>query len=400
MAILNKDNFPYILSWGDPSKIENISIEYKKDGYPVFPCYNFDDADYWFVGILNGDALYHYPLKTLVPHDILVKIRQGEVKLVICNNHEPYHDIIDGIYKYVVMGANILPTSIVVLSSSYDLHKEVRCVSNKYNLGEIKAVYIREFEYDAQTYIKNIDKSILPKTLESKTYHKKFLSFNGLYRPHRASIVSLLSAYNVLDLGYVSYNSMPNQNLSTFNIYQDLLEYHKHNPEFLDLLTKQKDYIFNLQKISLDTDQDSHRDMAQYSKKPNHMYEETYFSIVTETVCFTRGSSAGFSGVGRLLSEKTFKPIIFKHPFVIAGVSGCVKQLKDLGYKTFSPYIDESYDDITDDSARILKIGKEVQRLASLSETQLQEFLEFCREITDYNYNHLLNLTDLHKKLN
>lgn len=400
MAILNKHDFPYILSWADPNKIENVSIQYRKDGYPVFPCYNFEDQDYWFVGILNGDALYHYPIKTLVPHDILVKIRKGEVKLVICNNHEPYHDIIDGIYKFVVMGAEILPENIIVLSSSFDLDKEIKCVSNKYNLGTIKAIYIREFEYDAQTYIRNTNNSEFPNTLQFKAYPKKFLSFNGLYRPHRASIVYLMSVFNLLESGYVSYNAMPNQNISPFDIYQDILHRHKHNTEFISLIESKRDYLLNLEKLTLDTDNESHRDMAQYSKKPNQLYEETYFSIVTETICFSRGGSEGFSGVGRLLSEKTFKPIIFKHPFIIAGVPGCLRQLRELGYKTFSPYIDESYDDITNESVRMLAIVKEAQRLSNLNDDELKQFLAFCKDITEHNFNHLVHLNNFHKVLN
>ncbi len=402
MAILNKHEFPYILSWGDPNKNDNISIEYRKDGYgyPVFPCYNFEDEDYWFIGVLNGDALYHYPIKTLVPHDILVKIRRGEIKLVICNNHEPYHDLIEGIYKFVVMGADILPKQIIVLSSSYDLDKEVKCVSNKYNLGQIKAIYIREFEFDAQNFIKNSDISIFPNTLQYQYYRKKFVTFNGLYRPHRASLVFLMKAFQLLDQGYISYNAMPNQYISTFDIYQDIISRHKQNDEFMSLIMPLKENLLQLEKLTLDTDVNTHRDMAQYSKKSNQHYEETYFSIVTETICFERGSSEGLSGVGRLLSEKTFKPVIYKHPFIIVGVPGCLRQLKELGYKTFSPYIDESYDEVTDESGRMLMIAKEVQRLCNLTASQLQEFLAFSKEITEHNYNHLLNLKTFHKILN
>ena len=53
------------------------------------------------------------------------------------------------------------------------------------------------------------------------------------------------------------------------------------------------------------------------------------------------------------ITEKTIKPIRAGIPFVIVGCRHYLKKLKQLGFKTFSPYIDESYDNEPDTNRRI-----------------------------------------------
>jgi len=62
-------------------------------------------------------------------------------------------------------------------------------------------------------------------------------------------------------------------------------------------------------------------------------YDSTCFSVVTESYVDQR-----------LLSEKTFKPIAFYHPFLILGHCGILTDLKNMGFETFDNIFDESYD--------------------------------------------------------
>jgi hypothetical protein len=68
-----------------------------------------------------------------------------------------------------------------------------------------------------------------------------------------------------------------------------------------------------------------------------------------------------------------------------------LSKLKELGYKTFSPYIDESYDEEINDYERLKMIVNEIERLSNLSEPQLVEFLTAVKEIVEYNYQLLTN---------
>jgi len=85
-------------------------------------------------------------------------------------------------------------------------------------------------------------------------------------------------------------------------------------------------------------------------------------------------------------TEKTYKPIACKRPFIAVTTPYFLQEFKNLGYKTFHPYIDETYDTIKDDSQRMQAIVKEVQRLSSLSRDEFLELLENCKEITEHNF--------------
>ena len=100
-----------------------------------------------------------------------------------------------------------------------------------------------------------------------------------------------------------------------------------------------------------------------------------------------------------LLTEKIFRNLQAKIPFLVVGQQHTLKRFRELGYKTFSPYIDESYDSLDDDT-RVYAVHKEIKRLLSLpTETKTQMFL-YLKNITDFNYNHFFTrLKDLERFL-
>jgi hypothetical protein len=64
---------------------------------------------------------------------------------------------------------------------------------------------------------------------------------------------------------------------------------------------------------------------------------DTWVTVVSE-------ASFGDSELSLFLSEKAFKPIACSHPFIFMGNKGSLAKLRDMGYKTFEGYIDETYD--------------------------------------------------------
>ena len=75
-------------------------------------------------------------------------------------------------------------------------------------------------------------------------------------------------------------------------------------------------------------------------------------------------------------SEKVFKPIAFKHPFILIAPPGSLSALKSLGYKTFSGLINESYDQERDDDVkRLIAILEETKRLDLLKGQELTDWL-------------------------
>jgi hypothetical protein len=397
MAVINYDRYPQILSWGKKCNVElsklNFHAGYNNQRY--LNIRDYTDKDYWYAEILHGDAFYCFPLTDLMSEEILNRVRNKEVTIVICNHHEAYHCIIHDLYEFLIVANSIPPEQILLLTNSPDIMTEINYVSSMFNIGPIRAEWMLEFEMSASVSAKHLIhpsmQNDVAKTLVDKEYSKKFLSFNGLHRPHRSLMVSLLASTDLLKYGHVSYNSytFPNyQNPSPKEIYDLMLIWTEHSPEFTEILTNNKERLIQLDTMYLDDAPKIDKVIMVHhlTKDCVPFYEETYFSVVTETLCMRIHSQDGHTGIGRLLSEKTFKAILNKHPFILVGVPKTLQLLKELGYKTFSPWIDESYDDEYDDLKRLLMIAQEVKKLSELKPAELTEFLKFANQITEHNF--------------
>jgi hypothetical protein len=65
---------------------------------------------------------------------------------------------------------------------------------------------------------------------------------------------------------------------------------------------------------------------------------------------------------------------------------GSLEYLKRYGFKTFSDFWDESYDN-ADDDARILKIGKLLKELDNLSLKEKQQLQQALIPVVEHNFN-------------
>ena len=111
----------------------------------------------------------------------------------------------------------------------------------------------------------------------------------------------------------------------------------------------------------------------------NHRcYTDTWFSVVTETI---------YDYPYTFRTEKIWKPILMAHPFVVAANKGYLKDLRNAGFKTFSDYIDESYDQIDCPVARADAI---ICAIGDISITGAAKFWEATRDICKYNQQHLV----------
>ena len=86
-----------------------------------------------------------------------------------------------------------------------------------------------------------------------------------------------------------------------------------------------------------------------------------------------------------VFTEKTAKPIIAKRPFVVFGSVGQLRALRGLGFKTFSPVIDEDYDMITNDRDRFKKVLDSMLELSGQDPFVVYEKL---KEVLDHNKKH------------
>jgi hypothetical protein len=105
-------------------------------------------------------------------------------------------------------------------------------------------------------------------------------------------------------------------------------------------------------------------------------YDDTHFSIVAET----RAIESGL-----FITEKTFKPIAFFHPFMILGQPTILSYLHSQGFETFNNIFDESYD--TDDNI-ISRVTKIVDNVKSFRQV---EYDNITRDKLEHNHNLFFN---------
>ena len=128
-------------------------------------------------------------------------------------------------------------------------------------------------------------------------------------------------------------------------------------------------------------DYENFKIITGYGSENYHPYINSYFSIITESTFFEDVL---------YLSEKSWKGFVHYHPFIMFGRPGMLKEMRKYGFKTFSPSIDESYDEETNSILRYFKIMKEVKRLCQMSLNEAHDWYWKMEDILIHNRNVVL----------
>jgi hypothetical protein len=212
-----------------------------------------------------------------------------------------------------------------------------------------------------------------------RTLTKKYISFNRLtsgHRVYRSLLISELIKHNLLDQGYVSYNDIcPEGGTYQENLYNAYLN--KQIP--IELVNET---VNNISRAPLPL----RIDYQTEKYIPNHSFvlsavkktQESFCYLVTETCYWDQKNH---------LTEKIFKPIVSRMPFVLVGPAHNLKYLRSYGFKTFGQWIDESYDDIEDPLLRMNAISQTMQKICSYSFEELTNMLIEMQSILEHNHN-------------
>jgi hypothetical protein len=133
-------------------------------------------------------------------------------------------------------------------------------------------------------------------------------------------------------------------------------------------------------------------DHRHYPMNLKHYCEKSDINIVFETEPFGEHSEYSYQGFGSFLTEKTYKAILFKKPFILVSEQHGLKALHAFGFKTFSPWFNESYDDIEDFDQRVEAVLAEINRLSLLSEDEIATILREVNDIVEHNHRVLFDL--------
>ena len=209
-----------------------------------------------------------------------------------------------------------------------------------------------------------------------RTLEKTYISFNRLTsnrRIYRSLLVNELYKNNLLDSGYVSYSHhCPDDGAFDDNLRKGVPEY-KFDPDYIEQATTN---INQLPELRIDF---PGQDIPNQSMllSPMKQLMESFIFLVTETCFFQRKTH---------LTEKIFKPIVLRMPFILAGCAYNLAYLRSYGFRTFGDYWDESYDTIEDPVLRIEAIAQVIKTVSELSTQQQMTMLLDMQPILEHNY--------------
>ena len=112
----------------------------------------------------------------------------------------------------------------------------------------------------------------------------------------------------------------------------------------------------------------------------NTIYDNVFCSVVTES---------GFLDITTYISDKTITAIFNCMPFIIVGPPHALKTARNMGFKTFSNYWDESYDNEFDHTSRIKKIFELIDTISKFTKEELTTMQQDMQSVCIYNKNHI-----------
>ena len=126
---------------------------------------------------------------------------------------------------------------------------------------------------------------------------------------------------------------------------------------------------------------------GHYESGSNDFQQEFYkkigIDIVTETA---------FNYPYPSTTEKILRPLINKRMFVLVGAPHTLEFIKTKGFKTFEPFIDETYDTIDNPFDRIDAIFAEIDRLVTLPIDSIRKAMLQYTDTLESNFQTVINL--------
>ncbi len=322
-----------------------------------------------------------------IVQEIREAISQGKTKIVFHNPGETLLTFILLKSQTVMDVMEDVPESYFFMHcAGIDAEEEYRKFADSMKFKRRMTMLVsHNFEWSIHNFYDGIRH--IPLNYEVKIKDKKFVCFNKVERIHRLDLLCRMLESGLIDKGFYSfagtrpdwYKYYPENVKMHFGEHaSEILLKHQHKFPLVCNITDERENPINLIE----------EDIGYHSN--------SYFSIVTETI-FYKNTEEGYKRTlfnylnGRFLSEKTYRPISLKHPFILLVYPNSLDVLRESGYKTFHPYIDETYDTIIDSEERMEAVWKEIVRLCSFTDEQWLEWQNNIKPIVEHNFNNFIN---------
>lgn len=206
---------------------------------------------------------------------------------------------------------------------------------------------------------------------------KHFLKVNRTNRPERNLMMLFMNKHNILDKSLVSFPTLPEE--TYHEVFSDLVD--KQNIETLSALVP-----FDIDQTDVDNHGEPGLGIGKFDAdlpfQPIH-YRNSFFSIVmcafpeTENACH--------------LHSSTFNPMWCGHPVIQYGPYHHLKELQRRGFKTFSRWWDESYDNMKNSHKRLRAVMNIVLKLSKLSPNEILNMYIEMKDVLQHNHNLMKN---------
>lgn len=207
---------------------------------------------------------------------------------------------------------------------------------------------------------------------------QRYMCLNRRPHPHRILLLVLLERFKLIKMGAVS---MPrhfdeaeiawDNEIWDITYQWDMLKDRFNG--YIDALEDNFQTLYDQLPLVADTENFA----FNYALNINSDYYKNYpVNVISETLFFSEATFA---------SEKIWKPILMGQIFIPMAAQYYLQNLRALGFKTFSPYIDEEYDLMTDPVERAFGVVRSLKKILSLSETEFEALLENCKPILEHN---------------
>lgn len=271
------------------------------------------------------------------------------------------------LFETLTKSVKNINNTVAVVFGNHNIEKSYnKFLADKNYPKRFKVFSIDYFRNEAVELANNIN--LLDRTYDKINYD--FLCLNRIARYNRIALYTELKRKGLLENNLVSYHNIKNNSLSEDNLRfaENLVD-----NEYSSLLKNSLNDKIILDNIG------NYLDPYLVNEK---YYRETFFSLITETEIDDL-----------FLTEKTYKPILFGHPFIIWGSCGVLEYLRSKGFKTYEGIFNETYDTIKDNKQRLEAIIKELERYKNLNTKKKIKNFEKSKEIARHNRYNMLNNT-------
>ena len=294
----------------------------------------------------------------------------------------------------------------LMLTSHYGISAEIDKISKRFRQRDVAdKMSVFESNYDLLSSIPVVGNN----DVDAGMIDSHFICLQGKSRTHRLLFSCGLKALDLLDKGIVSWHF--NSDIFAGDSRDEVI----HQP--MDPKANYLDFLLTFPWPSRINDSFSlngklnawHNDHYHFF---NHDFKDPRIDGDPNEKNFTAGfikkaflyisSETVLHYPYPYLTEKTFKALLYKRPFVILGPKNSLNQLRTLGFKTFGDFWDESYDKIEDPATRLIKVMDIVADICSKDIDNLRTMCYSMQDILDYNLNHYIehySSADLKEKL-